>query len=53
MNKYISPKIEIQELHSADVITSSVGVTYGALEGVDNGESKTAIFNANFWFGQL
>ena len=49
MNKYVSPEIEIQNLHSADVITSSGGVTYGQLEGVDNAESKTAIFNVSFW----
>ena len=49
MNKYISPEIEIQNLHSADVITSSGAVTVGQLEGVDNTESKTAIFNVSFW----
>lgn len=49
MNKYVSPEIEIQNLHSADVITSSGGVTYGQLEGVDDENSKTAIFNAEHW----
>ena len=49
MNKYISPEIEIQNLHSADVITVSGGITYGQLEGVDTEKSKTAIFNVSFW----
>ncbi len=49
MNKYISPEIEIQNLHSADVITSSGGVTYGQLDGVDDENSKSAIFNVSFW----
>lgn len=51
MNKYVSPEIEIHDLHSADVITSSkeTAVTYGALEGVDNENSKSAIFDASFW----
>ena len=49
MNKYVSPEIEIQNLHSADVITSSGGVTYGQLEGVDTEDSKSAIFNVSFW----
>lgn len=49
MNKYISPTIEIQNLHSADVITSSGAVTYGQLEGVDTEDSKSAIFSVNFW----
>lgn len=49
MNKYISPTIEIQNLHSADVITSSGGVTYGQLDGVDDENSKSAIFNVSFW----
>ena len=48
MNKYESPKIEIVELHTADVITSS-GVTIGQLEGVDGENSKTAIYNAWYW----
>ena len=49
MNKYVSPEIEIQNLHSADVITSSGGVTYGQLGGVDDENSKSAIFNVSFW----
>ena len=51
MNKYISPEIEIQNLHSADVITSSTAqaITYGAIEGVDDENSKSAIFNVSFW----
>lgn len=50
MNKYISPEIEIQNLHSADVITSSSEpIIYGALEGVDDENSKSAIFNAEHW----
>ena len=51
MNKYVSPEIEIQDLHSEDVIMSSneAAVAYGALEGVDDENSKSAIFNVNFW----
>ena len=49
MNKYISPEIEIQNLNSADVITSSLSqaITYGTLEGVDDENSKSAIFNVS------
>ena len=50
MNKYISPTIEVINLHTVDVITSSNGVKIGTLEGVDNAESKTAIFDVNHWF---
>lgn len=51
MNKYISPKIEIERIEVEDVITASgSGVTIAALEGVDSEESKSAIFNALFWF---
>ena len=49
MSKYIKPEIEILELESADVITASSGVEIGELKGVDDGNSKTAIFNAGFW----
>ena len=50
MSKYISPIIEIKELHSADVITLSVLFSIGQLDGVDeNEESKTAIYNAQHW----
>ena len=49
MNKYISPTIEIQKLHSADVITLSALFQIGKLEGVDDEESKTAIYNAGNW----
>lgn len=50
MSKYVSPIIEIEKVHSVDVITSSNAVTISELKGVDNGESKTAIFDAGFWF---
>jgi len=49
MNKYISPKIEISQIEVEDVIATS-GVTIEALEGVDSGDSKSAVFNALFWF---
>ena len=49
MSKYIKPEIEILQLESADVITVSSGVEIGELKGVDNENSKTAIFNAGFW----
>lgn len=50
MSKYISPIIKFEEIESADVITVSGGVSISALEGVDSGDSKSAIFNAGFWF---
>ena len=51
MNKYISPKIEISKIEVEDVIaTSGSGVTIAALNGVDSEDSKSAIFNALFWF---
>ena len=51
MNKYVSPEIEILNVHSDDVIMASneAAVTYGALEGVDDENSKSAIFNVSFW----
>lgn len=54
MNKYITPKVEINEAFCADVITISpeepvVGVVYEALPGVDEGNSKSAVFNVNLW----
>lgn len=50
MNKYISPEIEILQIEVEDVIAASGAVTVEALEGVDSGESKSAVFNALFWF---
>ena len=54
MTKYVSPKIKIEELRVEDVMETSGapvnGVTYGQLEGVDTESSKSAIFNAGFWF---
>ena len=51
MNKYVSPEIEIQDLHSEDVIMSSraTALTYETLEGVDDENSKSAVFNVNYW----
>ncbi|MBQ8146412.1 MAG: hypothetical protein IJ039_06470 [Clostridia bacterium] len=49
MNKYIKPTIEISFVEVADVIAASGGVTVTALEGVDTGDSMSAVFNANFW----
>lgn len=52
MNKYITPIIELTEIEVADVITSSSGVEITALEGVDSGDTKSAVFNVNFWFSK-
>ena len=51
MNKYVSPEIEIQMLQSDEVIMASeeAAITYGTLEGVDDENSKSAIFNVSFW----
>lgn len=50
MNKYIAPEMEIAQIEAEDVITASGGVVIEALEGVDSGDSKSAIFSARFWF---
>jgi hypothetical protein len=49
MSKYVSPKIEILNIHTADVITLSLLFQIGKLEGIDDEESKTAIYNAEQW----
>lgn len=51
MNKYVSPKIEYVEITTADVITAS-GYKVEALEGVDTGDDKSAIFDVSRWFNQ-
>ena len=48
--KYIKPTIEYTNLEAADIIMASrPAVTYEALEGYDEGDSKSAVFNADFW----
>lgn len=49
MNKYITPTIEIKEIESDDVITTSGGVSIDRLDGIDTEDSKSAIFNPSFW----
>ena len=49
MKKYITPKIEAEQISVTDIIATSEGVTIEALEGVDSGDSKTAVFDANRW----
>ncbi len=51
MNKYETPIIEIEALDIPDIITASVGnsVRIDKLEGFDEGDSKSAIFDASFW----
>ena len=47
-NKYIAPTLKIEEIVATDVVlTSAYEIT--ALEGVDKGEEKSAVFNANIW----
>ena len=53
MNKYITPTIEYIEIESSDVITASTGTQgyeIGALDGVDSEGSKSAIFDAGFFW---
>ena len=51
MTKYFSPKIEIEQFETHDVMLNSpVGVEITALEGVDTGDSKTAVFDASHFF---
>ena len=49
MNKYVSPIIEYVEVDTADVIMTS-GYQLKALEGVDTGDEKSAVFNVSHWF---
>lgn len=51
MNKYEPPVIEIDALDASDIITASgdSAVRIDKLEGFDEGESKSAIFDASFW----
>jgi len=47
--KYIAPTIEIEYIEADDVILSS-GYEIAALEGVDTGDEKSAVFNVSRWF---
>ena len=49
MTNYVSPTIEYVEVNTADVILAS-GYRLKALEGVDTGDEKTAVFDASRWF---
>ena len=49
MTKYVSPTIEYVEVNTADVVLAS-GYQLKALEGVDTGDDKSAVFNASRWF---
>lgn len=49
MNKYVTPKIEKEELETSDVILASK-FQIAELEGVDSNGSKTAIFDVSTWF---
>jgi hypothetical protein len=51
MNKYVAPTIQVVNVKADDIIlTSGVSVSIKPLEGVDKGDDKSAIFNADFWF---
>ena len=53
MNKYIAPIIEIESIEATDVVlVSGAGYEVTALEGVDSGDSKSAVFSAGFWINQ-
>jgi len=54
MSKYIAPSMEINEVYCDNIITVSpeapvVPVTYESLPGVDEGDSKSAVFNVGLW----
>ena len=48
--KYITPTIAIEDINAEDVILASGGYKVMALEGVDTGDDKSAVFNASHWF---
>ena len=48
MNKYVSPTIKIEDIDVSDVVLAS-GYEIKALDGVDSGDSKSAVFNVNRW----
>ena len=48
--KYISPTIEIADVEITDVILASGGYEITALEGIDVGDDKSAVFSAGRWF---
>ena len=48
--KYISPVIKIESVKADDVILASGSYQVAALEGVDQGEDKSAIFSVSHWF---
>lgn len=50
MNKYITPKIEIEAIEASDVILASSGYEVKALEGVDTGDDKSVVFSVFRWF---
>ena len=54
MNKYFSPTIQIETIKSTDILlesgTAAPVVEVKALEGVDTGDSKTAVFDASRFF---
>ena len=49
MNKYIAPEMEKVKIEVEDILTAS-GVTIQPLEGVDSGDSKSAVFSVMHWF---
>ena len=53
MNKYITPTMEILDFQSNDIVAlseeASALVVYESLPGVDEGDSKSAVFNVNLW----
>ncbi|MBO5262107.1 MAG: hypothetical protein J6B45_03575 [Clostridia bacterium] len=48
--KYVAPIIEIESIEVTDIIlTSGNGYEVTALEGVDTGDDKSAVFNVSRW----
>ena len=49
--KYLTPTIEVESIEATDVILASgKGYEITALEGVDTGDSKSAVFDISSWF---
>ena len=49
MKNYIAPTIEVEEIEVKDLMLAS-GYQLAELTGVDSDGTKSAVFNAGFWF---
>ena len=55
MKKYISPTIELVEIETNDImsVSNGTGVYIAPLEGVDEGDSQSAIFDVGYWLSKF